>query len=235
MLTYNLLCINIKSMKALLINCTLKPSPDFSNTEALINKAIKLLKADGVKTESIRLVDYDIKPGNSSDEGKGDQWPVLLGKIKKCDILIVGTPVWMGHLASTAQRMIERLDAIFHEDGFKDKKTGQYFTYNKVAGCLVTGNEDGAHSCAAQLLWAMQELGFTIPPNVNAYWVGIAGEGKDYVPAGGERHFYTNSTLRYMIANLTFFARLLKSNPITTNLNELDKEAEKESDPTNDE
>lgn len=216
-------------MKALLINCTLKPSPSFSNTDALLNKAVIQLKDKGAETEIIRLVDYNIKPGNSTDEGDGDEWPVVLDKIKNCDILIIGTPIWMGHLASTAQRIIERLDAIFHEDGFTDENTGQYFTYNKVAGCLITGNEDGAHSCAAQLLWAMQELGFTIPPNVNAYWVGLAGGGKDYVEAGGENHFYTNYTLRYMIANLTYFATLLKEHPIDTNLKELEKLAKEES------
>jgi multimeric flavodoxin WrbA len=218
-------------MKALLINCTLKRSPDFSNTGALINKAVKLLEEAKVKTEVIRLTDYDVKSGNSSDEGKGDEWPEILKKIKDAEILIIGTPIWMGHLASTSQRVIERLDAIFHEEGTTDKKNGQYFTYNKVAGCLVTGNEDGAHSCAAQVLWSMQELGYTIPPNVNAYWVGLAGGDKDYVPGGGERYLYTNKTLRYMIANLVFFAKLLKENPITTNWNELTELAEKESDP----
>lgn len=217
-------------MKALLINCTLKPSPSFSNTDALINKAVQQLKDKGAETEIIRFVDYTVKPGNSTDEGEGDEWPFILEKIKECDILIIGTPIWMGHLASTAQRIIERLDAIFHEDGFKNENNGQYFTYNKVAGCLITGNEDGAHSCAAQLLWAMQELGFTIPPNVNAYWVGLAGGGKDYVEGGGEKFFYTNSTLRYMIANLTYFAKLLKAHPIDSNLKELEKEAQAESE-----
>src|SRR5471030_3213478 len=177
-------------MKALIINCTLKPSPEFSNTGALIKKAEHLLKENKINTEVIRLVDYEVKPGNESDMGKGDEWPEILAKIKECDILIIGTPIWMGHLASTAQRVIEKLDAIFHEDGLTDKTNGQYFTYNKVAGCLITGNEDGAHSCAAQVLWSMQELGFTIPPNVNAYWVGLAGAGKDYVEAGGEKHYY---------------------------------------------
>lgn len=218
-------------MKALIINCTLKPSPAFSNTDALIRKAATQLEQQGAAAEILRLVDYEIKPGNSSDEGNGDQWPLLLEKIRQCDILIIGTPVWMGHLASTAQRIIERLDAIFHEEGFTDETTGQYFTYNKVAGCLVTGNEDGAHACAAQLLWSMQELGFTIPPNVNAYWVGLAGGDKNYVEAGAERYLYTNNTLRTMIANLTFFAGLLKNNPITTNLNELEAQAKAESDP----
>lgn len=217
-------------MKALIINCTLKPSPEFSNTDALIKKAEQQLKENDIATEVIRLVDYDIQPGTDTDMGKGDQWPLILGKIKNCDIFIIATPIWMGHLASTTQRMIERLDAIFHEDGFTNENNGQYFTYNKVAGCLVTGNEDGAHACAAQILWAMQELGFTIPPNVNAYWVGMAGGGKDYVEAGGEKFYYTNYTLRWMIANLTYFAKLLKNNPITSNLIELKQKAKEESD-----
>lgn len=215
-------------MKALIINCTLKPSPAFSNTAALVKKAEDQLKENGVETEVIRLVDYDVKPGNDSDEGNGDEWPQLLEKVKACDIFIIGAPIWMGHLASTAQRVIERLDAIFHEDGFTNDK-GQFITYNKVAGCLITGNEDGAHSCAAQVLWSMQELGFTIPPNVNAYWVGMAGAGKDYVEAGGEQYFYTNYTLRWMIANLVWFAKLLKANPIATDVNEIRKLAKKES------
>jgi multimeric flavodoxin WrbA len=216
-------------MKALILNCTLKPSPKFSNTGALIKKAEDQLKENGIDVEVIRLVDYDIKPGNDSDEGDGDEWPMILEKIKACDIFILGTPIWMGHLASTSQRVIERLDAIFHEDGFTNDK-GQYITYNKVAGCLITGNEDGAHSCAAQVLWSMQELGFTIPPNVNAYWVGLAGAGEDYVEAGGEKYFYTNYTLRWMIANLVWFAKLLKANPIETDLNEIKKLAKKESE-----
>jgi multimeric flavodoxin WrbA len=216
-------------MKALFINCTLKPSPAFSNTDALINKAAAQLKEQGVHTEVIRLVDYEVKAGVSSDEGKGDEWPDVLKKVKACDIFIIATPIWMGHLASTAQRIIERLDDTFYNKDLSDEKTGQYFTYNKVAGCLVTGNEDGAHSCAAQVLWAMQELGFTIPPNVNAYWVGLAGEGDDYVEAGGEQHYYTNYTVRYMVANLVYFAKMLKANPIDTNLKELRELAKKES------
>ncbi|MDB5007967.1 MAG: Multimeric flavodoxin WrbA [Mucilaginibacter sp.] len=219
-------------MKALIINCTLKPSPEFSNTGALVKKAAQQLKDSGVQTEVIRLVDYNIKPGNSTNIGKDDQWPLILEKIRKCDILIIGTPIWMGHLASTAMRVIERLDAIFHEDGFTNEM-GQFITYNKVAGCLITGNEDGAHSCAAQVLWSMQELGFTIPPNVNAYWVGMAGAGKDYVEAGGEKFFYTNYTLRWMIANLVWFAKLLKTNPIGTDVNALRQLAKQESTPRN--
>jgi multimeric flavodoxin WrbA len=216
-------------MKALFINCTLKPSPAFSNTGAMVQKAITQFTALDIDSEELRLVDYNVKPGTESDMGKGDDWPGILEKIKACDILVIATPIWMGHIASTTQRLIERLDAIFHDDDLADATTGQFFTYNKVAGCLITGNEDGAHSCAAQVLWAMQESGFTIPPNVNAYWVGLAGAGDDYVEAGGEQYYYTNYTLRYMTANLAWFARLLKANPITTNLNQLRELAKKES------
>ncbi|NHA02699.1 flavodoxin family protein [Mucilaginibacter sp. HC2] len=218
-------------MKALFVNCTLKRSPDFSNTGAMAEKAALQLREEGFETEIIRLNDYQVLTGNSSDEGDGDEWPQILEKIKACQIFVIATPIWMGHLASTSQKVIERLDAIFRDEDLMDKETGQFMPYNKVAGCLVTGNEDGAHSCAAQVLWSLQEVGFTIPPNVNAYWVGLAGGEKDYVEAGGERYLYTNKSLRYMTGNLAFFAKLLASNPITTDLNQANEKAKAESDP----
>lgn len=217
-------------MKALFINCTLKRAPKFSNTEALAKKAAEQLQVKGVDTEIIRLNDYNVLTGNSSDEGEGDEWPQILEKIKTCNIFVIATPIWMGHLASTAQKVIERLDAIFRDEDLIDEKTGQFMPYNKVAGCLVTGNEDGAHSCAAQVLWSLQEVGFTIPPNVNAYWVGMAGGEEDYVEAGGERYLYTNKSLRYMTENLAWFAHLLAKNPIGTNLLEAEEKAKAESD-----
>lgn len=219
-----------KTMKALFINCTLKRSPNFSNTGAMAEKAAKQLQEHGFETEIIRLNDYQVLTGNTSDEGDGDEWPKILEKIKACQIFVIATPIWMGHLASTAQKVIERLDAVFRDENLMDTDTGQYMPYNKVAGCLVTGNEDGAHSCAAQILWSLQEVGFTIPPNVNAYWVGLAGGEKDYVEAGGERYLYTNKSLRYMTANLAFFAKLLEANPIPTNLNDANEKAKSESD-----
>src|SRR6201996_6123753 len=218
-------------MKALLINCTLKRAPNFSNTGALAEKAAGQLKELGFETEIIRLNDYNILTGNSSDEGDGDEWPLILEKIKACQVFIIATPIWMGHLASPSQKVIERLDAIFRDEDLSSKTNGQFMPYNKVGGCLVTGNEDGAHSCAAQVLWSLQEVGFTIPPNVNAYWVGMAGGEKDYVEAGGERYLYTNKSLRYMTTNLAFMAKLLASNPFPTNLNEEDEKAKAESDP----
>jgi len=144
-------------MKALFINCTLKRSPAFSNTGAMAEKAATQLQELGFETEIIRLNDYNVLTGNTSDEGDGDEWPKILEKIKACQIFVIATPIWMGHLASTSQKVIERMDAIFRDENLSSKENGQYMPYNRVAGCLITGNEDGAHSCAAQVLWSMQE------------------------------------------------------------------------------
>jgi multimeric flavodoxin WrbA len=217
------------NLKALIINCTLKSSPRKSNTQALADKVISQFQSEYVTTESIRLVDYNIKHGTSSDEGNGDQWPQVLQKIRDCDICIIAAPIWLGHTPSTVQQIFERMDDIFYNDALKDKETGQFFTYNKVAGALVTGNEDGAHAVVSHILWSMQELGFTIPPNVNSYWVGEAGGDKNYTDGGGEKLFYTNKNNLYLVHNAIYMAKLLKANPIPTNLNKLDKEAKKDS------
>ena len=143
------------ALKALIINCTLKKTAETSNTGALINKAVTEFKELGVETEVLRFLDYTVKHGTTSDEGDGDQWPLLLKKIQDSDIFIIASPVWVGHTSSTAQQIIERLDAMLHDEKMTNPENGQYMSYNKVAGVLVTGNEDGAHSVVAQLSWAL--------------------------------------------------------------------------------
>lgn len=210
------------ALKALILNCTLKPSPAKSNTDALIGHVIEQYQKLDVEAETLRVVDYQVKFGVSSDEGEGDQWPEILSKIKACNILIIASPIWFGVRSSVCQMVIERLDGTYEEG---DPKTGQFPLYNKVAGCIVTGNEDGAHDICANTLYNLTHLGCTVPPNVDTYWVGDAGPGPSYVEAGGEQHLYTNKTLRYMVANTTYMARLLADNPIPTNLNELIEDA----------
>jgi multimeric flavodoxin WrbA len=214
-------------LKALFLNCTLKRSPEISNTRALIDKAVNLFDELGVESEVLRIVDYDVKFGVSSDEGEGDEWPLILDKIKASDILIIGSPIWFGVRSSVAQLVFERLDGTYEES---DPKTGQFPLYGKVGGVVITGNEDGAHDVAATTLFNLTHLGCTVPPNVDSYWVGDAGPGPSYIAAGGERHLYTNKTVRYMVNNLVFFAKLLKDNPIPTNINKLYEDALKESD-----
>jgi|25_taG_2_1085351.scaffolds.fasta_scaffold01021_3 multimeric flavodoxin WrbA len=217
-------------IRALIVNCTLKKSPITSNTEALINKVINQYEILGVETEYVRLVDYNILPGVSSNEGSGDEWPMIFEKILDSEILIVGSPIWPGGpQSSVCVRFLERLDSLFHEKKLMDSETGQFLVYNKVAGAVVTGNEDGAHATSKNILWALEEYGFTIPANVTTYWVGDAGPGPSYIQAGGEAALYTNKTLRYMVHNTTFLAKLLKENPYPTNLKKLNEDAETES------
>ena len=212
------------ALKAIILNCTLKPSPEVSNTGALIDKAVELYKAQGVEVEVVRVRDYDVKFGVSSDEGDGDQWPEILTKIKAANILVIATPIWFGVRGSVCQLVLERLDGTYEEG---DAKTGQFPLYNKVGGVIVTGNEDGAHDVAANTLFNLTHLGCTIPPNVDTYWVGTAGPGPSYIEAHGDKHLYTNKTTRYMVANTIYMANLIQENPIPTNLNELIADAKK--------
>lgn len=214
------------NLKAVILNCTLKSSPEISNTRALIDKAVTLFHEQGVETEVIRVIDHNVRFGVSSDEGEGDEWPEILKKIKACDILIIGSPIWFGVRSAVAQMVLERLDGTYDES---DPETGQFPLYGKVGGVVITGNEDGAHDVAANTLFNLSHLGCTIPPNVDTYWVGDAGPGPSYIEAGGDKHLYTNKTVRYMVNNLVYFANLVKEHPIPTNLRKLYEEAQKES------
>lgn len=210
------------TIRTLFLNCTLKRSPETSNTQSLIDKVAALFAERGVECESIRVVDYDVRAGISSDEGDGDQWPYILERVMASDILVIAMPIWFGQRSSIAQRVMERLDGTYAE---ADPQTGQFPLYGKVAGVIVTGNEDGAHDCCANTLYNLTHLGCMVPPNVDCYWVGDAGPGPSYVEAGGDKHLYTNRTARYMMHNLLWGVNALAATPIDTDLKQLDAEA----------
>ena len=218
------------SLKALFLNCTLKKSPETSNTEAFIDQAKMMFKELDVETESIRVIDEQVNFGNSSNEGKNDGWPRILEKVKASDILIIATPIWRGDRSSVAKVVGERFDGIWEE---ADEATGQYPTFNKVAGVMVDGNEDGAKKAISSICFDLSEHGFTIPVNAFSYYVGKAGPGPAYIEAQGDRHLFTNRTLYLMVHNLVHVAKVLKENPYPTNINELNKKAEKISDTEN--
>jgi multimeric flavodoxin WrbA len=197
-------------IRALGLNCTLKASPEVSHTGALMERVLELLREHAVETELVRPVDYAVKFGVTSDEGDGDEWPRVLEKVKGADILLIGTSIWFGHRNSVAQMVIERLDGTYDERN----EQGQYPLYNKVAGVVVTGNEDGAHACAESLLFNLTHLGCTVPPNADTYWVGTAGPGPSYLDAGGEDHPYTRRTSSWCAHNLLHMARILRESPI---------------------
>lgn len=209
------------TLKAVFLNCTLKRSPEVSNTEGLIKKVVEWFDRMDVESEIIRVVDYNIPTGVTSDEGEGDEWPQILEKIKAAQILVIGTPIWFGHRSSVAQLVIERLDGTYNERN----EAGQYPLYNKVGGVVVTGNEDGAHSAAESTLFNLSHLGCTIPPNSDTYWVGVAGPGPSYLEEGQD-HDYTKRTTRWMAHNLVHMARKLQESPIPAEGNTFDPETE---------
>jgi len=215
------------SLKAIFLNCTLKKSPETSNTSAFIKQAERIFTDLEVETQEIRVIDHNIKFGNTSDEGEGDDWPQILKKIKESDIMILATPIWRGDRSAVAKLVAERFDGIWSE---ADEETGQYPTFNKVGGVMVDGNEDGAKKAISSICFDLSEHGFTIPVNAFSYYVGKAGPGPAYIEAKGDRHFFTNRNLYHMVHNLVHVAKVLKEKPYKTNVNELKKQAEKVSD-----
>lgn len=211
-------------LKAIFLNCTLKKSPETSNTAAYITNAEKMFHELGVQTESIRVVDYYIKPGNTSDEGDGDEWPKILQKVKESDIMIIATPIWRGDRSSVAKVVAERFDGVWNE---ADEESGQYPTFNKVAGVMVDGNEDGAKKAISSICFDLTEHGFSLPVNAFSYYVGKAGPGPAYIQAEGDKHFFTNKTLYLMVYALVHLARILKNEPYSMNVNELTEKAKK--------
>ncbi|MBU9711558.1 flavodoxin family protein [Evansella tamaricis] len=198
-------------MKALFLNCSLKASNEASHTSALLTEAAEWFKRENVETEELRIADYHILPGMEPDMGNGDEWPKIMKKVLHAEILIVGTPIWIGEKSSISTLVMERLSASSGETNDK----GQGIYYNKVAGAVVTGNEDGAKQSAKSLLYGLQHIGFTVPPNVDAYWVGEAGPGPSYMDTNKDNEF-TKENTKKMAYNLVHFANMLKEHPIPT-------------------
>jgi multimeric flavodoxin WrbA len=166
------------SLTAIAINATLKRSDgESSSTDRMIGLLGGALKKAGVElTETIRLADHDIKPGVSSDEGEGDAWPAIRAKILAADILVFGTPIWMGQPSSIAKQVCERMDAFLSETD----EAGRTPAYGKVVLVGVVGNEDGAHHTSAELFQALNDVGWTVAAAASSYWVGEAMNKKDF-------------------------------------------------------
>jgi multimeric flavodoxin WrbA len=199
-------------LRALLINCTLKPSPSVSNTQGLMDIAITIMEANGVTVDQIRAVDHELAAGvypDMTDHGAvRDDWPTLYERVEAADILVLGTPIWLGEKSSVCTRVIERL----YGNSSQLNEQGQYAYYGRVGGCLVTGNEDGVKHCAMNVLYSLQHLGYVIPPQADAGWIGEAGPGPSYLDpgSGGPENDFTNRNTTFMTWNLLHGARMLK-------------------------
>lgn len=200
-------------LRAVFVNCTLKPSPETSNTQGLMNRSIALMRTQGVTVDSIRLIDHDVATGVypdmrehgwSTDAWPEDIWP----RIAAADILVVGGPIWLGDNSSITRKLIERLygmSGLFNDNG-------QYVYYGKTGGAVITGNEDGVKHCAMSILYSLQHIGFTIPPAADAGWIGAIGPGPSYLDpdSGGPDSDFTNRNTTFMTWNLLHTARRLK-------------------------
>lgn len=164
-------------LTALALVCTLKPSPALSSSALMASQILMELEALGVPGSSLRVVDFDVKPGVEKDMGEGDEWPHIRQQVLDADILVVVSPTWMGQATSVAQRVLERLDA---ELGETDDH-GRPILFDKVAVVGVVGNEDGAHHITSQLMQALNDVGFTIPAQGGTYWNGEAMNTVDYI------------------------------------------------------
>ncbi|MFD9722295.1 flavodoxin family protein [Streptomyces sp. NPDC059072] len=192
-------------LRAVALVCTLSPSPKRSSSQLLAEQTVAALADHGVTGSVIRIADHDVKPGVEVDMGGGDAWPEIRDTILGCDILVLSTPIWLGHPSSVVQRVLERLDA---ELGESDDE-GRMLTYGKAAAVCVVGNEDGAHHVSAELFQGLGDVGFSLAPNAVTYWVGEAMQGTDYqdLDKTPEKTAATTATLA---ANTAHLARRLK-------------------------
>ena len=203
---------DFSDLSALFLNCTLKRSGEMSHTQGLIDISTAIMEANGVSTEVIRPVDHDLAHGvwpDMTEHGwDRDDWPEILEKVMASDILVVTSPIWLGQQSSVCSQVIERLYAASH----LLNEAGQYAYYGRVAGCLITGNEDGAKHCSMGILYSLQHLGYVIPPQADAAWLGEAGPGPSYLDegSGGPANDFTNRNTTFMSWNLMHLARLLK-------------------------
>jgi len=203
---------DFSDLRALVLNCTLKPTPQRSHTQGLLDVVHAIMEKNGVAVEALRPVDYEIAfgvYGDMTEHGREkDDWPILYEKVQAADMLVLGSPIWLGEKSSVCTQVIERLYA----NSADLNEHGQYAYYGKVGGCIITGNEDGIKHCSMSILYALQHLGYVVPPQADAGWIGEAGPGPSYLDpgSGGPENDFTQRNTTFMTWNLLHLARMLK-------------------------
>ena len=208
---------HVEPIRVVGLNCSLKStaksSDKPSSTEAMLGHVVEQMERHAkVDYEHVRVADFDVKPGVEEDEGAGDEWPQIAEKVKGCEVLLFGTPTWVGHPSSIAQRVMERMDAWL----FTYNERGQKLMYGRCAGVVNVGNEDGGHHVHAEVAQALTDFGFVIPPEARVYWSGWTDDspGPDYIKANGKEHPSTKYMLEHTAHNLVYFATLLRTHTI---------------------
>lgn len=203
---------DFSNLRALFINTTLNQSPVPSHTEGLWQISKTILQKNRTVVDEVRLIDrlpaFGVYPDMTKHGWDEDVWPELYKQVLAADILIIGTPIWLGERSSLCSLLIERLYA----NSADLNAAGQAVYYGKVGGCVITGNEDGAKHCAMSILYSLQHIGYVIPPQADCYWLGEAGPGPSYLDenSGGPENDFTNRNATFMTWNLLHLARTLK-------------------------
>ncbi|MCH8909421.1 MAG: flavodoxin family protein [Chloroflexi bacterium] len=203
---------DFSDLAALYLNCTLKPTPELSHTEGLIDNSKAIMESQGVSVEVLRPVDFKIAHGvypDMTEQGwDHDDWPRIYEKVRSANILVICSPIWLGDKSSVCTQTIERL----YSSSGDLNENGQYAYYGRVGGCLITGNEDGAKHCSMNILYSLQHLGYVIPPQADAAWLGDVGPGPSYLDpgSGGPENDFTNRNTTFMAWNLMHMARMIK-------------------------
>jgi multimeric flavodoxin WrbA len=203
---------DFSNLRALFINCTLKRSPEKSHTQGLVDISANIMRKHGVDVEVLRAIDHDIATGvwlDMTEHGwDTDEWPSIHERVMASDILVIAGPIWLGDNSSITKQVIERLYATSGDTNDK----GQWDYYGRVGGALITGNEDGIKHCAQNILYSLQHIGYTIPPQADAGWIGEAGPGPSYLDpgSGGPENEFTNRNTTFMTWNLLHLANMLK-------------------------
>lgn len=202
---------DFSNLRAVFFNCTLKHPRQTSHTSLLMQTAAEILRKSGVEVEEIRMTDHIIAFGVQPDMREHgwdrDDWPALWRKVEAAEILVIGTPIWLGEQSSVCRLLIERLYAM---SGLLNDK-GQSIFYGKTGGVVVTGNEDGIKHVAMNVLYSLSHLGYTIPPQADCGWIGEAGPGPSYGDDGaGFDNDFTQRNTTIMTWNLMHTARMLK-------------------------
>ena len=202
---------DFSDIRAVFLNCTLKPPAEASHTGLLMGTSAEIMRRNGVAVEEIRpsgyRIAFGVQPDMTENGWPEDDWPQLWEKIAPAEILVIGTPIWLGEESSVCRLVIERLYGMSGELNEK----GQSSYYGRVGGVVVTGNEDGVKHCAMTVLYALGHLGYTIPPQADCGWIGEAGPGASYGDDGaGYDNDFTQRNTTIMTWNLLHMARLLK-------------------------
>ena len=204
---------DFSNLRAIFINCTLKRSPQVSNTQGLAEQSIAIMRRLGVAVDVVRAVDSEIATGvypDMTEHGwERDEWPAIFEQVMAADILVLLSPIWLGEKSSVCTRVIERL----YGNSSLLNDSGQWAYYGRVGGCIITGNEDGAKHCAMNILYSLQHLGYVIPPQADSAWLGEAGPGPSYLDpgSGGPENDFTNRNTTFLTWNLLHIARMIKA------------------------